>query len=158
MSIFGIGIDRVLLARIAAASARWGERFARKVLGPGEWSIYSQRLHMHPQRAVQFLATRFAAKEAFAKAMGIGLRSPMCMPHLEVLNDGCGKPLAVAHGDLQAWLSAHQLRAHVSLSDETDAALAMVLLERVESTPAQARKALREGGKTASGLQGRASG
>jgi holo-[acyl-carrier protein] synthase len=128
--IYGIGVDRVLVSRIELAAVRWGERFARRVLGPGELRVYHQQVRRHSRLGVAYLARRFAAKEAFAKAMGIGLRAPMLMPHLDVLNDACGKPLAIAHGDLDQWLQAHNLQPHISLSDESDAALAFVLLAR----------------------------
>ena len=129
MTVFGIGVDRVLLARIDAAASRWGERFARRILGPGELQIYRQTALCHPRRALQYLAKRFAAKEAFGKAMGTGLSAPMRMTLLDVLNDAHGRPQAQVHGDLALWLGSRRLRAHVSLSDESDAALAFVLLE-----------------------------
>jgi len=128
--IYGIGVDRVLVSRIETAAVRWGERFARRILGPGEFRVYLQQMRRHPRQGVAYLARRFAAKEAFAKAMGIGLRAPMLMPQLDVLNDACGKPQAIAHGDLDRWLQARNLKAHISLSDESDAALAFVLLAR----------------------------
>ncbi|NCW01169.1 MAG: holo-[acyl-carrier-protein] synthase, partial [Betaproteobacteria bacterium] len=92
MSTFGIGLDRVLIHRIAAAYDRWGQRFAQRVLGPQELEVFWQRHQRHQRQGIQYLAKRFAAKEAFAKAMGLGLRSPMLMPRLELLNDSLGKP------------------------------------------------------------------
>jgi holo-[acyl-carrier protein] synthase len=135
MPTFGIGIDRVLIHRIESAFARWGERFARRVLGPQELEVFSERLQRHRKQGVHYLAKRFAAKEAFSKAMGLGLRSPMLMTRLEVLNDRAGKPIVRAHGDLALWLEARRLSAHVSISDEQDAAIAFVMLERDENRP-----------------------
>lgn len=138
MTIYGIGVDRVLVPRIESAAVRWGERFARRVLGPGELRVYLQHTQRHPRLGVAYLARRFAAKEAFAKAMGIGLRAPMLMPHLDVLNDHCGRPQAIAHCDLNRWLQARNLQAHISLSDESDAALAFVLLSRKDPADSSA--------------------
>jgi len=132
MSTFGIGIDRVLIHRVAAAYQRWGERFAKRVLGPQELEVFRRRLQRHHRQGVHYLAKRFAAKEAFSKAMGLGLHSPMLMPRLEVLNDRGGKPFAKAHGDLAAWLDTRGLKAHVSISDEQDAAISFVILETSE--------------------------
>ena len=129
MPSFGIGIDRVLIHRIATAFERWGYRFAHRVLGPGELEVFDQRVRAHPRQGLHYLAKRFAAKEAFAKAMGCGLRSPMFMPRLDILNDAYGKPVAHAHGDLKQWLADRGLTAHISLTDEQDAAMAIVMLE-----------------------------
>ncbi|MFZ9537938.1 MAG: holo-ACP synthase, partial [Burkholderiaceae bacterium] len=111
---------------------RWGDRFAKRVLGPQELEVFHRRLQRHQRQGVHYLAKRFAAKEAFSKAMGLGLRSPMLMPRLEVLNDRSGKPYAKAHGDLAAWLDTRGIKAHVSISDEQDAAIAFVILETME--------------------------
>lgn len=134
MPTYGIGIDRVLIHRIDAAFARWGEQFARRVLGPQERNVFNKRLQRQHKQGIHYLAKRFAAKEAFSKAMGLGLRSPMLMPRLEVLNDHAGKPYVHAHGDLALWLEARQLNAHVSISDEHDAAIAFVILESHEKS------------------------
>ena len=132
MSTFGIGLDRVLIHRIAAAYDRWGQRFAQRVLGPQELEVFWQRHQTHQRQGIQYLAKRFAAKEAFAKAMGLGLRSPMLMPRLELLNDSLGKPYVHASAELAQWLEQRKLSAHVSISDEQDAAVAFVMLETTE--------------------------
>ena len=75
-------------------------------------------------------AKRFAAKEAFSKALGTGFRPPMSWHGLQVMNDEQGKPVAVAGGELRDYLEAHQLQAHISLSDEADYAVAFVILEK----------------------------
>jgi len=129
MPSYGLGIDRVLIDRIAVAFERWGQRFVRRVLGPGELEVFHQRLQQHQRQGIHYLAKRFAAKEAFGKAMGCGLRSPMLMPCLDILNDASGKPVAHAHGALWQWLVERSITAHVSITDEQDAAIAIVLLE-----------------------------
>jgi holo-[acyl-carrier protein] synthase len=131
--IYGIGTDIVLIARIRTLIDRWGDRFPRRVLGPDELREYRRR-HARgtpgPERAARYLAKRFAAKEAFSKAIGLGLRGPMTLLSLQVLNDPRGKPVAVPRKALEPWLRERGLVAHVSISDEEDSALAFVVVER----------------------------
>jgi holo-[acyl-carrier protein] synthase len=132
--IYGIGTDIVLIARIRTLLERWGERLPRRVLGPDELREYRRRHDRGspgPERAARYLAKRFAAKEAFSKAIGTGLRGPMTLLSLQVLNDARGKPVAVPRKALEAWLRQRHLIAHVSISDELDSALAFVVVERV---------------------------
>lgn len=131
--IAGIGTDIVRLERIERLCARWGERFARRVLGPDELVEYRRRGAKagHGEGyATRYLAKRFAGKEAFSKALGIGLRGPMTLLSLQILNDRRGRPVAVARKALAPLLEERGLVAHVSLSDEHDAVLAFVILER----------------------------
>ena len=83
-----------------------------------------------PDRGVRFLATRFSVKEAFSKAIGLGMRMPMTWRHCEVGRLPSGQPTIVLHGALQEWFAARQLRAHVTLSDETDYATSHVIVEQ----------------------------
>lgn len=131
--IYGIGTDVVLIARIRDLLTRYGERFARRVLGPDELIEYHRRGSRGSagaERAARYLAKRFAAKEAFSKALGLGLRGPMTLLSLEVLNDPKGKPYARARKALAAYLLELRLTAHVSISDEIDSAVAFVILEQ----------------------------
>ena len=133
--IHGIGTDIVRIERIESLLERWGARFARRVLGPDELREFErrqQRGEHGPGYAARYLAKRFAAKEAFSKALGLGLRAPMSLLSLQVLNDRRGRPVAVARNALAAYLQQQRLRAHVSLSDEIDAAVAFVVLESGE--------------------------
>ncbi|MEI7447128.1 MAG: holo-ACP synthase [Burkholderiales bacterium] len=132
--IHGIGTDIVLIARIRALVQRRGERFARRVLGPDELREYGERRARGatgPETAIRYLAKRFAAKEAFAKAVGLGVRGPATLLSLQVLNDALGRPTVMPGEALAAWLRERGLVAHVSLSDEVDSALAFVVVERV---------------------------
>ncbi len=132
--IYGIGTDIVLIARIRTLIERWGERFPRRVLGPDELREYTRRHGRGtpgPERAARYLAKRFAAKEAFSKAIGLGLRGPMTLLSLQVLNDARGKPVAVPGKALEPWLRERGLVAHISISDELDSALAFVVVERI---------------------------
>lgn len=133
--IHGIGTDIVRVERIEALLARWGERFARRVLGPDELREFSRREargEHGPAYAARYLAKRFAAKEAFSKALGIGLRAPMTLLSLQVLNDARGRPVAVPRNALAPYLREHGLRGHVSLSDEVDSAIAFAVVESME--------------------------
>ncbi|MBY0557410.1 MAG: holo-ACP synthase, partial [Burkholderiaceae bacterium] len=81
-------------------------------------------------RGVRFVATRFAAKEAFSKAIGLGLRMPMTWPAAQMLNAPSGKPVIVCSGVLQEFMEQHKLSAQVSISDEEEYAVAFVIVEQ----------------------------
>jgi len=131
--IHGIGTDICDIRRIEAALARRGERFAHKVLGPRELQVYEGRRKRIAARGVRYLATRFAAKEAFSKAIGLGIHMPMTWRACEILNAPGGKPGIELHGELAAWFEARRLRATVSVSDESDYAVAFVVVEAAQS-------------------------
>jgi holo-[acyl-carrier protein] synthase len=128
--IFGIGTDVCDIRRIDQALQRHGERFAHRVLGDDEMGVFRGRRSRIDARGVRYLATRFAAKEAFSKAIGLGMRMPMTWRACEVLNAVSGKPELRLHGDLAAWFTARALVAHVSVSDEAHHAVAFVVVER----------------------------
>ena len=127
--IHGIGTDICDIRRIRATLARRGERFAEKVLGPRELDEFRNRRDRVQARGEAYLASRFSAKEAFAKAIGLGLRWPMTWRACEILNAKSGKPQIELSGELAAWISARALRAEVSVSDEVDYAVAFVIVE-----------------------------
>lgn len=133
--IYGIGTDICDIRRIESALARRGDRFASKVLGPRELAVYRARGERFAARGLRYLATRFAAKEAFAKAVGLGIRMPMTWRACEILNAAGGKPVIELHGELAAWFGARGLRASVSVSDESDYAVAFVVVETAQSAP-----------------------
>lgn len=128
--IYGIGTDICQIPRIETALARHGERFARKILGPQELEVYHARGARHPLRGLRFLATRFAAKEAFSKAIGLGLRAPMTWPAAQMLNAPGGQPIIVCGGALERFMQARRLSARVTVSDEADYAVAFVIVEQ----------------------------
>ena len=128
--IYGIGTDICDVRRIRASLERYGERFAKKILSDGEMRTFSERSARWPDRGVSYLATRFSAKEAFSKAIGIGMRMPMTWHSCEIAKEASGKPCIVLHGALKVWFDARQLTAHVSLTDETDYAASFVVIER----------------------------
>ena len=134
--IYGIGTDICDIRRITATLERQGERFATKVLGDDELAIWRSRSARWPQRGIRYLATRFSAKEAFSKAVGMGMRMPMSWRLCEILNEKSGKPRIVLHGELKVWFDAQGLRAHVTVTDETDYAASFVVVERDLPPPA----------------------
>ena len=123
--IAGVGTDIVAIARVGKLYERHGERALEKLLAPAERADFAKA-----RDPARFLAKRFAAKEAFAKAYGSGVRAPVLLPALAVSHDDLGKPSFVFHGDLAQLLSERGLTAHLSISDEADYAVAYVILEQ----------------------------
>jgi holo-[acyl-carrier protein] synthase len=134
--IVGVGTDVCDLRRIAATLERRGDRFAEKVLGPREWEVFQARRSV-ALRGLRYLGTRFAAKEAFSKAIGLGMRWPMTWRACEVLNAPSGRPEVVLSGELGLWFARQGWTAHVSLTDESDYASAFVVVERAALACAQ---------------------
>jgi holo-[acyl-carrier protein] synthase len=127
--IYGIGTDICDIRRIRAALGRHGERFAAKILSDAELAVWRTRTSKVVERGVRYLATRFSAKEAFSKAIGLGMRMPMTWRLCEIAKSPSGKPCVVLHGALKEWFEAKGLTAQVSLSDETDCAISFVVIE-----------------------------
>jgi holo-[acyl-carrier-protein] synthase len=133
--IYGIGTDICDVRRIQASLDRHGERFAAKILSEAELATWRARSARWPERGVRYLATRFSAKEAFSKAVGLGMRMPMTWKLCEVGKLPSGKPVIVLHGVLKQWCEARGLSALVSVTDETDYAASFVVVEQNESKP-----------------------
>jgi holo-[acyl-carrier protein] synthase len=129
--IHGIGTDLCDLRRVALTLERRGERFADKVLGPRELPVWRARSAKVPLRGLRYLASRFAAKEAFSKAIGLGMRWPMTWRACEVINAPSGKPEIALSGELAQWFAERRLQAHVTVTDESDYAAAFVVVERL---------------------------
>ena len=126
--IHGIGTDICRVARFERMIEKYGDRTARRVLGSGEFDEYSRAAH--PAR---FLARRFAAKEAFAKALGTGIREPVLFSAMRVDHDTLGKPQMACTGALAEMMSGQALIAHLSISDEAEFATAFVVIERKQA-------------------------
>ena len=123
--IRGIGVDIVKVDRIEQAVERWGYRFLKRIFTAAEIERCQQRA-----RPAQCLALRFAAKEAFAKALGLGMRKGLRWRDIEVVHDHLGKPDLLLHNQAQRLLEAVEAsRTWLSLSDEREFALAVVVLE-----------------------------
>jgi holo-[acyl-carrier protein] synthase len=128
--IYGIGTDICDIRRIRASLERHGDRFAEKVLGEQELATWRQRSGRWPDRGVRYVATRFSAKEAFSKAIGLGMRMPMTWRDCEILNLPSGQPTIVLHRGLKDWFDTQGLTAHVSVTDETEYAASFVVVEK----------------------------
>ena len=128
--ISGIGTDICDVRRIRASVERHGERFAQRILAPGELATWQARTARWPERGLRFLATRFSAKEAFSKAIGLGMRMPMTWRDCEVVKLPSGQPALVLHGALKDWFDARGLRAHLSVTDESDYAASFCVVEK----------------------------
>jgi len=133
--IYGIGTDICDIRRIEATFERQGERFAQRVLSDAELEVWRARSARWPKRGLRYLATRFSAKEAFSKAVGLGMRMPMTWRLCEVGKLASGKPVIVLHGVLKDWCEARGLTAQVSVTDETDYAASFVVVEQKEKNP-----------------------
>ncbi len=126
MSIYGIGTDIVEVSRVSTIYARHGIRFARHVLSAQEMPEYSAATF--PER---FLAKRFAAKEAFAKAIGTGLRGKVTLTNIRITHDTLGKPGLDFEPTLQALVTECGItHCHLSISDEKELVAAFVVLEK----------------------------
>jgi len=122
--IFGIGTDIVRVARMQKNIERYGEKFAERILTPDELSEFRKE-----SRQAHFLAKRFAAKEAAAKAMGTGFRDGLMLHHIGVTHDAAGKPRLAFTDQAADFIQANRIiDVHVSLADEQDHAVAFVTL------------------------------
>jgi len=124
MAVFGVGTDIVSLRRIERIYARHGEAFEKRILSPLE----QQELGDQVGRAA-FLGRRFAAKEAFAKALGTGIGSQACFTEVTIAHEGQGRPILRLSGTTRATAERARITAsHLSLADEVEYAVAYVLL------------------------------
>lgn len=122
--IHGIGADIVRIPRMSAVLARYGQRFANRILAPDERAAFAAR--NDPDR---FLAKRFAAKEAFGKAFGTGVAAPATLHAVVVDHDARGKPIFRFADELGMAMREAGLVAHLTLTDETDYVVAFVVIE-----------------------------
>jgi len=123
--IYGIGTDIAAVSRLTGLFERHGQAAAEKLLAPAELPDFERATDKG-----RFLAKRFAAKEAFGKALGTGVRAPATLPAITVGHDALGKPVFSYSDELALLLHEKHLVAHLSISDERDHALAFVVLEQ----------------------------
>ena len=124
--IYGIGTDILRIERIEQLYDKYGQALAERLLS---------RIELLEWRSVgnkaNFLAKRFAAKEAFAKAVHTGLRSPVTLHHISIAHDKLGRPEFVVEPPLQEWLCQQGIgRVHLSLSDDNGAVVAFAVAEK----------------------------
>lgn len=125
VAVFGVGIDLIQVDRLARSLDRWGDHFAKRVFTAGELAACRQR-----RKQEICLATRFAAKEAFVKALGRGMRSPVVWTDLEVKNNELGKPeICLSPRALAFCRELGICSWHLSLTDDGDYGAAVVVLE-----------------------------
>ena len=127
--IYGIGTDISDVRRIRASFERQGDRFAHKILSEAEFATWQERSARWPERGLRYLATRFSAKEAFSKAIGLGMIMPMTWRLCEIGKLPSGKPVIVLHGDLKDWFESRHLTAFITVTDETDYAASFCVVE-----------------------------
>ena len=124
--IYGIGTDVVEVKRIKEALHKHGIALAKKILTSQELVTFKQT-----KSKENFLAKRFAAKEAFAKALGTGMRTPVSFKSIEVIHDSLGKPKIKTVPQLTLLVKSHNIKhCHLSISDEKNIAVAFVVLEK----------------------------
>ena len=124
--IYGIGIDLVENDRLAKIIAKWGSKFLQRVFSVGEIN-YCEK---HAQASINYGA-RFAAKESFLKALGIGLGMGVKLKEIEVVHDKNGKPDLALWGEAKAQIEKRSIeKIHLSLSHTRSYASAIVLLEK----------------------------
>ena len=122
--IYGIGTDIAAVSRLRGLWERHGVKAVEKILAAQEMADFAKAVDKG-----RFLAKRFAAKEAFSKALGTGVRPPATLPAIAVGHDDLGKPVFEFAPALQALMQENNLKAHLSISDEADYAVAYVILE-----------------------------
>ena len=125
--IYGVGVDMVRVSRIQAGLERFGDRFARRILSASEFGEFQRA-----ERRDSFVAKRFAAKEAVAKALGTGFRDGLTLRQISVVHDALGKPGLRYSGRASELLKANGVGdSHLSITDEDDYSMAFVVLARI---------------------------
>ena len=124
--IRGIGIDIIENARNHRIFARFGYLFAKKIL-----SSYELKEFSYTQDKSNFLAKRFASKEALSKSIGIGLyRKGLCPKIIDIKKDNLGKPIIVISKELKIILKKYSINSlHLSISDTDKLSTAVVIAE-----------------------------
>ena len=133
--IFGIGTDIVQIDRLQKPILRFGDKFAKFILNEHEIEEWLAINNQSIERKSRFMAKRFAAKEATAKAFGTGFRQGLSFKHIGISHDGLGKPILIFSDIAQQLAKKHHIQhTHLSLSDEKDYCSAMVILETAISS------------------------
>lgn len=122
--IYGIGTDIVHVKRMRDNIEKYGDKFAQRILTNAELAEFKNKKNQS-----SFLAKRFAAKEATAKAMGTGFSNGLSLHHIGVTHDEAGKPILDFLDVAKKFIQDKQIiQAHLSLADEDDYAVAFVTL------------------------------
>lgn len=124
--IYGIGTDIISIPRMDSLLTRYADKLSGRLLSPGERDECATSAS-----PAAFVAKRFAAKEALAKAVGTGIRAPLFFSAVSVTHTALGQPGFAYDAALAAWMAQRGIgAAHLSLSDEAAYAVAFVVLER----------------------------
>ncbi len=124
--IYGTGVDIIKISRIEKVIKKWGDRFIDRVFTPEEKAFCLKRIKPYPA-----FALRFAAKEAFSKALGTGMKNGVFWRDIEVFHFKSGKPGLNIYGTALSLCEKEEIKSfHVSLSDEDEYGIAMVILEK----------------------------
>lgn len=131
--IIGIGTDIVEVARIAQSISKFGDKFLQRTFSQDE-----QKAAQKLSDATNYYAKRYAAKEAFSKALGTGIGSSAALAEISTMNDKLGAPYLTLSGvaaetvvKLAVKNGGSQIKIHISLSDEKQYAQAFVILELI---------------------------
>lgn len=130
--IYGIGTDILTIKRIEQLFKKYGEALPRRILSRIEELEFTTNFPnaKNDEAAILFLAKRFAAKEAFSKAVGTGIREPVSLSQISIGHNDLGKPEFLLEAALQNWLTEQGIgKVHLSLSDESESVVAMVVVE-----------------------------
>ncbi len=128
--IRGIGCDVVEVARVAEVMATHGERFARKLLTEGEWPLYEKRKALSQERAMAFIASRWAVKEAVSKALGTGISGDVSFHAMQIMHNDKGAPQMVFLSSLRDRLAQEGIFVHISITDEKSVVAAFAVAEQ----------------------------
>ncbi len=126
-NIIGIGIDLLKIDRIAKVYARFPEAFPKKILTSEE----IKKIPENENKKIRFLSKRFAAKEAFAKALGTGFGADLHFHDIEIHHELQGRPYFKIKDHLMEKYEIDKL--HLSISDEIDQVIAFSLIEKIKS-------------------------
>ncbi|UOF93721.1 MAG: holo-ACP synthase [Bordetella sp.] len=132
--IAGIGVDILYTSRIEKALTRSCMRFAEKILGLEELQNFYIRRNKNIKKSIKFLSSRFAAKEAFSKAVGIGINIPVRWKEVQIINSNNGRPTLFLSPKLFSWYNKFYGKFHVSISDESDMVIAFVVIEHKDKS------------------------
>ena len=128
--IYGVGTDLVDIKRVEKILSKNRDGFVRRVLSEHEQALFANKAD-----SAAYCAKRFAAKEAFAKALGTGIGKTVSFQDLTVRNNEDGKPHFIPSEKLRQYLVEKNIKqAHLSISDESQSAIAFVVLETFENS------------------------
>lgn len=128
--LIGIGNDLLKIDRMQASFIRTNGRIAQRILGPNEYPVFIARRERNEKRGIAYLCTRFAAKEAFSKAIGLGMHFPMTWQSVETLNESSGKPYLHYHGALAKMMLDKGWEGLVTITDEQEMVSAVVIVRQ----------------------------